>query len=134
MHIKFGWETYISINVKAKIECDNLCWHLIGTKKPSSSPWASTTSILHSKESSQRQWRSWATNTKGSINKDKGTQTQVYGNRGKIFYSILTLKVYPPLMLHNGSIYIPKMGNRGFNQSVSMHMEGKWSSFSLLDE
>ena len=44
------------------------------------------------------------------------------------------LKVSPPLMLHNGSIYIPDMGDGGSNQSVSRHMEGQGSSYSLLNE
>ena len=73
-------------------------------------------------------------NTNGFINKDKGMQTHVYDNMNFFFYSFLTLKVSPPLMLHNGSIYSPQMGNGGSNQSISRHMEGQGSSYSLLDE
>ena len=73
-------------------------------------------------------------NTKSSINREKGMHTQAYGNGDKFCYSFLTLKVSPPPMLHNGSIYIPQMGNGGSNRSISKHMEGQGSSYSLLDE
>ena len=132
--MKFGREMNISINVKTKIQCDKLCQHFVEIKKPSPSTWASTTSILHRKERSQRQWRACDMNTNGSINKDKGMQTQVYGNGGEFCYSFLTLKISPPPMLHNGSIYSPQMGNGGSNRSVSRHMEGQGSSYLLLDE
>ena len=66
-------------------------------------------------------------NINGSINKDKGMQTQAYGNGAKFCYSFLTLKVSPTLMLHNGSIYSPKIGNGGLNHSVFQNMEGQGS-------
>ena len=125
LHMKFGGEMDISINVKTKIQCDNLCQHLVETKKLSPSTWASTTSILHSKVSSKRQWRAWEMNTNGSINKYKGMQTQEYNNGERFCYIMFTLQVSPPLMLHNGSIYSPPMGNGRSNQSVSQHMEGQ---------
>ena len=56
---------------------------------------------------------------KSSINKDKGMQTQAYGNGKKVCYNFPTLKVYPPLTLHNGSIYSPQMGK----------MEGRIEAF-----
>ena len=62
-----------------------------------------------------------------SINKDKGMQTQAYGNEENKFYIFLTLKVSPPSMLHNGSKYSPQMGNGGSNWSVVQHMEGQGS-------
>ena len=61
-------------------------------------------------------------------------QTQGNGNGEKNCYSFLPLKVSPPPVLHNGSIYSPQMGNGGSNLSVSRHMEGQGSSYSLLDE
>ena len=64
-------------------------------------------------------------NRNGSINKDKGMHTQVYGNVEKVCYSLLSLKVSPPPILHNDSIYSPQMGNVGSNQNVSRHMEGR---------
>ena len=64
-------------------------------------------------------------NTNGSINKDKGMQSQLYDNGEKFCYSLLTLKFSPLLMIHNGSIYIPQMGNGGSNQSIFQHMEGQ---------
>ena len=73
-------------------------------------------------------------NTNGFINKDKGMQTQVYGNVAKSFYSLLTLKVSPPIMLHNGSIYSSQMGSRRSNQCVCRNMEGQELRYSLLDE
>ena len=73
-------------------------------------------------------------NIKSSINKDKGMQTQVYGNGAKFCYSFLTLKVSLPPMFHNVSIYSPQMGNGGLNQSVSRNMEGQGSRYSLLNE
>ena len=74
-------------------------------------------------------------NTNGSINKDKGMQTQVYDNGEKCSYSLLTMKVSPSPMLHNGSIYSPQlMGNGASNQSIYMHMEGQGSRYLLLDE
>ena len=63
-------------------------------------------------------------NIKSYINKDKGMLTQAYDNGENFCYSFLTLKVSPPLMLHNGSIYSPQMGNGGSNQSV----EGIWKA------
>ena len=54
-------------------------------------------------------------NRNGSINKDKGMHTQVYGNVEKVCYSLLSLKVSPPPMLHNDSIYSPQMRNVGSN-------------------
>ena len=72
-------------------------------------------------------------NTKSSINKDKGMQTQVYGNGEIFFYNFLALKISSPPMLHNGSIYNPQMGNGGSNRSVSRNMEGQGSRHSLLD-
>ena len=62
-------------------------------------------------------------NIKNYINKDKGMQTQAYGNGEKICYSFITLKISPLVMLHNGSIYSPQMGNGGLSQIISMHME-----------
>ena len=62
-------------------------------------------------------------NINGSINKDKGMQTQGNGNGVKFCYSFLTLKVSPPPMLHSDSIYDPQMGNGGSDQSVFQHME-----------
>ena len=64
-------------------------------------------------------------NINGSINKDKGMKTQAYGNGEKFRYSFLTLKVSPPPMLHNGSIYSPQIENGGSNNSVFQHMEGQ---------
>ena len=52
--------------------------------------------------------------TQRALNKNKGMKTQAYGN-GSIFCCFLTLKGYPPPMLHNGSIYSPQMGNGGYN-------------------
>ena len=66
--------------------------------------------------------------------KDKGMQTQAYKNGGKFCYNLLIdLQVYPPPMLHNSSICSPSMGNEGSNHSVSRHMEGQGSIYSLLD-
>ena len=66
-------------------------------------------------------------NTNGSINKDIGLQTQLYDNGDNFCYCLLTLKVSPPLMLHNGSIYNPQMGNGWSNHSVFQDMEGQGS-------
>ena len=62
-------------------------------------------------------------NINGSINKDKGIQTQGNGNGENFHYIFLTLKVSPPQLLHNGSIYSPQMGYGGSNRSVFHHME-----------
>ena len=53
-----GREIDISINVNRDAN-DNLCRHLIEIKKRSPSTSASTNSILHTMEISQRQWKSW---------------------------------------------------------------------------
>ena len=92
-----GQEMDISININRDTN-DNLCPHLIEIEKLSPSRWTSTTSILHTKESSQRKWRASAMNINGSINKDKGMQTQGNGNDNgdKLLYSFLTLKVSSP--------------------------------------
>ena len=66
-------------------------------------------------------------NINSSINKDKGMPTQAYGSGETFHYSFLPPKVSPPPMLHNGLIYIHKMGNGGSNQSVFQHMEGQGS-------
>ena len=60
-------------------------------------------------------------------------QTQAYKNRGNFLYSLFTLQVSPPPMLHNSSLYNPSIGNEGLNQSVSQHIEGQGSTHSLLD-
>ena len=123
----------ISINLKTKIQCDNPCRQLVKTKKPSSSTWASTTSILHNKARSQRQWRTWEMKINSFINKDQGMHTQAYGNGEKNRYSFLTLQVSPPPMLHNGSIYSPQMGN---GESIGV-FPGIWKAkdqYLLLDE
>ena len=73
-------------------------------------------------------------NIKSYINKDKGIQTQAYDNGAKICYSFLTLKVSPPPMLPNGSIYSPEMGNGRLDCRISKNMEGQGSIHSLLDE
>ena len=127
-------EKRVFLLIQTQIQSDNLCRQLVRTEKPSSSTQASTTSILHSKERSQRQWRAWEINIKSSIKKDKGMQTQAYGNGAKFCYSFLTLQVSPPPKLQNGSIYSPQMGNGESNQIVSKHMEDQGSSYSLLDE
>ena len=62
---------------------------------------------------------------KSSINKDKGMYTQAHRNGENFHYSFLTLKVSPPPILHNISIYIPQIGNGGLNPSVSKHMKGQ---------
>ena len=72
-------------------------------------------------------------NTNSSINKDRQMQTQVYDNGENVLYSFLTLKVSLPPMLHNGSIYNPKMGNRGFNKRIFHDIEGQGSRYLLLD-
>ena len=41
-------------------------------------------------------------NTNSYINKEKGMLTQVYDNGVKFCYSLLTIKVSPLPMLHNG--------------------------------
>ena len=64
-------------------------------------------------------------NINGSINKDKGMQTQAYGNGAKFCYSFLTIKFSPTLMLHNGSIYSPQMGNGWSNWSIFHHIESQ---------
>ena len=53
---------------------------------------------------------------------------------GKNIYSFLTLQVSPPLIVHNGSVYSPQMGNGESNHSVSKHIEGNQSSYMLLDK
>ena len=73
-------------------------------------------------------------NINGSINKDKGNQTQAYGNGEKFRYIFLTPNVSPPSMIHNGSIYSPLMGNGASNWRIYRNMEGQGSSYSLLDE
>ena len=57
-------------------------------------------------------------NINGSINKDKGMQTEGYGNGENFHYSSLSLKVSPPPIILNGSIYNPQMGNGGSNWSI----------------
>ena len=66
-----GLEMDISINLN-KDKNDNLYQHLVKIEKLS----PSTTSILHNKASSQRQWQAWEMNINCYINKDKGMQTQ----------------------------------------------------------
>ena len=50
LYMKFGREIDISINVKTKIQCDNLCQNLIETEKLIPSTWASTTLILYKRK------------------------------------------------------------------------------------
>ena len=59
LHMKFGREMDISINVKTNIQCDNLCWHIIRTEKPSPSTGASMTSILHTWKSHKGNEHKW---------------------------------------------------------------------------
>ena len=93
--MKFGHEMDILLMQKYRYN-HNLYRKLIGTEKPSPSTWASTTSILHSKAGSQRQYQGWEMSTNVSINKDKGMQTQAYNNGAICCYSLFTLKVSPP--------------------------------------
>ena len=117
--MKFGQEMDIYINLKTQIQYNNLCRHLIRTEKPSSSTQASTTSILHSKASSQRKWRAWDMNTKSSTNKVKAMENQVYGNRKKNS-TISLLSKFILLQCFTMAQYI----------SLKWEMEGRIRAFS----
>ena len=95
----------ISINIIRDTN-DNLCRHLVEIDKPSPSNWASTTSILHTKTSSQRQRNAWEIalmvdlRTKGCILK------YIKMGHNSTVVSLLSKAILLP-MLHNSSIYIP---------------------------
>ena len=87
-------EKRVFLLIQIEVQSDNLCPQLVETEKQISSTWASTTSILHRKEISQRQWRAWDINIKSFINKDKGMQTTTYGKGGKFHCGFLTLQFH----------------------------------------
>ena len=59
--------------------------------------------------------------------------TQAYKNEANFHYILITLKIYPPPLLHNILIYRSSIGNEGLNKSISWHMEDQRSIHLLLD-
>ena len=90
------------------------------------------TSVLHTKENSQRQRQAWEI-TIMLASRTKGCRLKYIrmGHNSTIVYFLS--KVLPLSMLHNSLIYFPSMGSEGSKWSISRNMEGQGSSHSLLD-
>ena len=109
----------ISINMNRDTN-DNLCRHLVEIEKLS----PSTTSILHTKASSQRSRQAWEI-TLMVAPRTKGCRLKYIRMGHNSTIVSLISKIIPPLMLHSSSIYRPSIGSEGLKRSVSQHMEGE---------
>ena len=125
-----GRELDISINMNIDKD-DKLCWHLIEIEKVSPSTQASTTSILHTKESSQRSRKDWelaimaASRTKGCRLK----YIRMGHNSTIVYFLSKFLLLYYFIVAQHIALQQEVKSQSG---DFSQHMEGQGTSPSLL--